>query len=176
MSPGTKKRSSPSTLRRNARRKEEFLKKKHNPAIVNPGEEKEVDFQSPTCNQCDYKAASEKGLRQHTRMKHKEAQLDSEVPSSSFSTLETLREPLANSDSIIVSRSADSRDEKPFKCEAPVVDGCEKSFNCEEDLKNHILYDHSSVICYNCEGEFWDQQPPACPFCSVVWPCFAPAM
>ena len=71
LSPGTKKKGSPSTLRRNARRRREFLEKKQNPAAVNPSEEPVVDSLAPTCNQCDFKAASEKGLRQHIRMKHK---------------------------------------------------------------------------------------------------------
>ena len=71
LSTGTKKKSSPSTLRRNARRRKEFLEKKRNSAAANPSEEPAVDSLAPTCNQCEYKAASEKGLRQHTRMKHK---------------------------------------------------------------------------------------------------------
>ena len=67
LSPGTKKKSSPSTLRRNARRRKEFLEKKRNPAAANPSEEPAVDSLAPTCNQCEYKAASGKGLRQHAR-------------------------------------------------------------------------------------------------------------
>ena len=41
----------------------------------------------PMCDQCDYVAASEKGLRQHIRMKHKESQLEKMRKSSSESPL-----------------------------------------------------------------------------------------
>ena len=67
VSPGTEMKLSPSTQRRNARRREEFLKKKQNPSSVIPIEEVET---GPTCDQCEYKSVSEKGLRQHKRMKH----------------------------------------------------------------------------------------------------------
>ena len=66
-----KKKASPSTVKRNARRKEEYLKQKNNPSSVNTTEELEIVSDAPKCDQCNYKAASEKGLRQHQRMKHK---------------------------------------------------------------------------------------------------------
>ena len=167
VSPVTKKRSSPSTLRGNARRKEEFLKKKQNPAVANPSEETTGDSLSPKCNHCDYKPASEKGLRQHIRMKHRVTQLDSAC------TPESLREPLALRESPMMSpitaTTRDETNEKPFKCWAP-VDDCGETFDCEEDLKHHIDYDHSSTICHNCKEEFWEQDYEACPACSCVWP------
>ena len=70
-SPGIKKKASPSTLRRNARRREEYLQRKQNPSPVNSTEEVETVSDALSCDQCDYKPASEKGLRQHQRMKHK---------------------------------------------------------------------------------------------------------
>ena len=66
-----KKKASPSTVKRNARRKEEYLKRKNKPSSVNNIEELEVVSDAPKCDQCNFKAASEKGLRQHQRMKHK---------------------------------------------------------------------------------------------------------
>ena len=66
-----KRKASPSTVKRNARRKEEYLKRKNKPSSVNNIEELEVVSDAPKCDQCNYKAASEKGLRQHQRMKHK---------------------------------------------------------------------------------------------------------
>ena len=66
-----KKKASPSTVKRNARRKEEYLKRKNKPSSVNTTEELEVVSDAPKCDQCNFKAASEKGLRQHQRMKHK---------------------------------------------------------------------------------------------------------
>ena len=108
------KRKSPSATRRNAKRRTEFLKKKSDPLSSGTTDFIDVTLASrdglpasahkdvlsssnppsmaPTCNQCDYKAASEKGLRQHARMKHKSPQLDSGPPPSSPSTPESLRE------------------------------------------------------------------------------------
>ena len=175
VSPGTKKRSSPSTLRRNARRKEEFLKKKQNPAVANLSEETVGESLSPKCNHCDYKAASEKGLRQHIRMKHRVTQPDSRLPPSFPSTPESLRESQALRNSLITmspiaaTNRDDTKNENLFKCWAP-VDGCEETFKCEEDLKHHIDYDHSSTICHNCKEEFWEHEEyKACPACSYAW-------
>ena len=72
----TKKKSSPSTFRRNTRRKAAFLERKQNPTPVSS----DVDVDPPAaelplkCDQCEYVAASEKGLRQHIRIKHKASQ------------------------------------------------------------------------------------------------------
>ena len=64
-----RKKASPSTRRRNAMRRQEFLNKKRNPSSKNSCEVEAVS-DAPSCDQCDYKAASEKGLKQHKRMKH----------------------------------------------------------------------------------------------------------
>ena len=69
-SPDVKKKASPSTLRRNAKRKEEYLKHKLNHSTVNHVEEVGAASSVPSCDQCDFKSVSEKGLRQHKRMKH----------------------------------------------------------------------------------------------------------
>ena len=82
--PETKKKASPSTLRRNAKRREEFKKKQGSPA---QNDENAVnDFVVPACDLCEYKAASEKGLRQHVRMKHQKPS-----PPSALATPESLR-------------------------------------------------------------------------------------
>ena len=73
-SPVIKKKASPSTLRRNARRREEYLQRKKNPSKVKSTEEVETVSDALSCDQCDYKPASEKGLKQHKRMKHKPPQ------------------------------------------------------------------------------------------------------
>ena len=70
-SPVIKKKESPSTLRRNARRREEYLQRKKNPSKVKSTEEVETVSDALSCDQCDYKPASEKGLK---RMKHKTPQ------------------------------------------------------------------------------------------------------
>ena len=73
-SPVIKKKASPSTLRRNARSREEYLQRKKNPSKVKSTEEVETVSDALSCDQCDYKPASEKGLKQHKRMKHKTPQ------------------------------------------------------------------------------------------------------
>ena len=65
-----KKKPSPSTLRRNAKRRELYLAKKRQKSV--PPTSSAPTAVEPKCDQCEYVAASEKGLRQHIRMKHKE--------------------------------------------------------------------------------------------------------
>ena len=60
--------------RRNARRREEYLQRKQNLSTVNSTEEVLIVSDALSCDQCDFKPASEKGLRQHKRMKHKPSQ------------------------------------------------------------------------------------------------------
>ena len=70
-----KKRVSPSTLRRNAKRREEFLKKKLKPATVQEKivTDKESTIRSATfqCDQCDNTFKTESGLRIHIGKSHK---------------------------------------------------------------------------------------------------------
>ena len=105
-----KKKASPSTVKRNARRKEEYLKRKNKPSSVNNIEELEVVSDAPKCDQCNYKAASEKGLRQHQRMKHKPSMVASSENSENQSTpeKEILREELEVS--LNISEPSETRD------------------------------------------------------------------
>ena len=71
----TKKKASPSTLRRNARRKKEFLSKKSKPA---PDQEEvpagqDLTSQSSTfqCGQCEKLFKQESGLKTHIGKTHK---------------------------------------------------------------------------------------------------------
>ena len=70
-----KKRVSPSTLRRNAKRREEFLKKKLKPATVQEKivTDRESTIRSATfqCDQCDNTFKTESGLRIHIGKSHK---------------------------------------------------------------------------------------------------------
>ena len=90
--PTAKKKVSPSTQRRNVRRREEFLlKKRQSLSTVNPPVEK-VAVPQFSCVHCEYTNVSEKGLRQHIRMKHRKEQLEDQLPqSSSPATPESLR-------------------------------------------------------------------------------------
>ena len=67
----TKKKASPSTLRRNTKRREEYqLAKQRRSSPRTSGDP--ASAAENLCDQCEYVAASEKGLRQTIRMKHKE--------------------------------------------------------------------------------------------------------
>ena len=107
-SQGTKKMASPSTLRRNARRREEFIAKKKQETSTRTSSDNSAVLKQQKCDQCDYVAASEKGLRQHIRMKHKEMQR--EVLRSS----EELRVPLECSSPLL----SKTREELCQNCEA----------------------------------------------------------
>ena len=92
----SKKRKSPSTLRRNARRKEDFLKKKQNPAPVTPEPGAEPDVGLPRgedsfkCDICGNFFKSDNGLRIHMGKRHKHQeppQLESMRGSSFVNTM-----------------------------------------------------------------------------------------
>ena len=58
--PVAKKRTSPSTLRRNAKRREEFVnKKQQSPSARIPTENSAAALKKPKCDQCDFEAVSE---------------------------------------------------------------------------------------------------------------------
>ena len=69
-----KKKASPSTLRRNAKRRAEFLARKQQNS--SPRTSSDPAATELKCDQCEYEAASVKGLKQHTRMKHKEVEIE----------------------------------------------------------------------------------------------------
>ena len=137
-SQGTKKKASPSTLRRNARRREEFLKRKHC-APEQECEESQAEPGAPSCDQCDYIAASEKGLRQHIRMKHGKLQLVT-LQQSSLASPESLRETVSYSEALMNSSPkspiAESCSKRQSKQETK-CDICKIDLNTHEEFKNH---------------------------------------
>ena len=87
------KKKSPSQLRREEKRKRERQSKvaeevTENGAETNATAEKADVSTAPACDQCEYKATTEKGLRQHARMKHRGLKQPS---ASAPSTPESLR-------------------------------------------------------------------------------------
>ena len=80
-----KKKLSPSTVRRNDRRRAEYP-----PSQISNGEAVQTSTVFP-CDQCDYLGASEKGLKQHARMKHKKAEATPASPDALRSTEESSR-------------------------------------------------------------------------------------
>ena len=74
--PPTRKKKSPSTLRRNAKRREDFLKKKptSESASATGLESNQLMLQRQEfqCDECDFKSKSENGLKIHKGKSHKE--------------------------------------------------------------------------------------------------------
>ena len=71
----SRKKKSPSTLRRNAKRKEDFLKKKSTSASatgLESNQELMLQRQEFQCDECDFKSRSENGLKIHKGKSHKE--------------------------------------------------------------------------------------------------------
>ena len=104
-------------------RRQEFLNKKRNPSSKNSCEVEAVS-EAPSCDQCDYKAASEKGLKQHKRMKHNASKLASSENSVNQSTpeKEILREELEVS--LNISKPSETRDNEisSFIADLPLLD------------------------------------------------------
>ena len=119
--PPTRKKKSPSTLRRNAKRREDFLKKKPTSESASAtglesNQEQRQDFQ---CDECDFKSKSENGLKIHKGKSHKEV-----------STPEKLRKP-STQQSLLVSPSP-TRNEKRI----------ESCHNCDMDMSpTHLCKD-----------------------------------
>ena len=150
-----RKKASPSALRRNARRKEEFLQRKQNSSTVKPSEVKTV-VNALSCDQCDFKPASEKGLRQHKRMKHGPQQLP-----STQATPERPRHQPRSSGSLSASplldtNREDESEEKeelnppptPLRCElwSFGVGMCGKTFTSDDEFTCHIHDEHPHVL------------------------------
>ena len=119
-----------------------------------------------SCDQCDNTNTSEKGLRQHKRMKHGKPQLATQLQSSSPSTPENLRKQTSCSDALAVSPVGDSTGVIPCNncdedmspnhtCSTHTCGGCDEVFNSEEELTNHEGTVHPNM-CHICFKFFVD--------------------
>ena len=133
MKKGTRtKKPSPSTLRRNAKRRQDFLEKKQNSSAVKHIAEVAAVPVAPPCDMCDYKAASEKGLKTHKRMKHGPPRLTSATAPASP---EKLRGPGLMSSALNKSPlSISNREENCHNCGDPFSAShqCESGEEAEE--------------------------------------------
>ena len=134
--PVKKKKVSPSTQRRNARRREEFLLKKrqHLSTVDAPVEKATVPQFS--CDQCDYTNVSEKGLRQHIRMKHRREQLENQLQkSSSPATPESLRFSTQATSLASSPPLHSSREEACPNCDGSLTSDhqCDSESDCDEE-------------------------------------------
>ena len=143
--PPTRKKKSPSSLRRNAKRREDFLKKKPTSESASAtglesNQELMLQRQDFQCDECDFKSKSENGLKIHKGKSHKE------VP-----TPEKLRKP-STQPSLLVSPT---RNEKRM----------EPCHNCDMDMS-------PTHLCQNEEDSEVDEVPEAPIICSCG--CGAP--
>ena len=152
-----KKKKTPSTLRRDARRREELLRKKLNA----PTAEKAF-----MCDHCENTFKSENGLKIHIGKSHKKVdstpatpdrlrqQTNSFVSLSASPLLDTSREESSSispvSEDATKSTSTHLCYEEPFNCNF-----CKEVFNCEDKLARHKTS--------GCKQQF------VCQICGVVF-------
>ena len=167
----TKKKPSPSTLRRNARRKEAFLKKRQTPVPVSPEACVEPGVGLPqqgedgfNCDICGNTFKSDNGLRIHKGKSHKSQELPS---------IDRIRDP-----DIVQSRQVsplkDVREEVPNpEPEVHSCDECGEQFDTEDDLDIHTEIHGDGVRCFHCLKDCFDcynSSTTACPRCFTPWP------
>ena len=147
-SQGAKKMPSPSTQRRNARRREEFLAKKQQEARTSS--DNPVVAKKPKCDQCEYVATTEKGLRQHIRMKHKEVLRSSPKGPSDISIsplLEVSREECS------LNTSEYHHSEETFTPFTYTCKECEEEFTVEEYVDGFLVSmccEKTKQLCQDC--------------------------
>ena len=141
LSSKVKKKASPSTLRRNMRRREEFFNKKKSEASEAEKSESDKEASQPAtfpCDQCDNVFKSEKGLKIHIGKGHKTV----EKIRRSSSDPSLIVSPIRESGRTIPCHNCAGDMSPTHLCqEEPVesvkCDWCEKVFNCEDQLENH---------------------------------------
>ena len=124
-----KRKQSPSRLRRNARRREEFAKKKQASLAEIIADDEELAVLK--CAQCEYVGASVRGLKQHMRMKHKTSGAPLGSPQH-----EELRDSVNAEKPLELSPVKDIREELPIE-PTFVCYLCNDAFNSKAVLENH---------------------------------------
>ena len=119
----SKKRKTPSTQRRNSRRRAEFLAKKHGPPPeTEPSVEKETEPEEENifqCDQCENNFKSENGLKIHIGKTHKKAE-------SILATPECPRQPSRSSVSLSASPLLDTSREESYTTSPEPAEHCRK--------------------------------------------------
>ena len=129
-----KKRKSPSTLKRDLRRKEEFQRKKGS----DTPKETALQAKSFACDQCEKVFGTEKGLKLHTGKKHKTEILRSSSPAPSLQ-VSPLKDTVRDEQSDELEKS----DEELIPC-----DSCVALFEHEEDMKDHLAWCRDTWLPY----------------------------
>ena len=176
----SKKRKTPSTQRRNSRRRAEFLAKKHGPPPeTEPSVEKETEPEEENifqCDQCENNFKSENGLKIHIGKTHKKVDSilatperprqhsRSSVSLSASPLLDTSREESSPISSIsetptnIFCKSCRSYKSPNHTCHQ--CGGCGKICNSRDDLGQHNNTIHP-LMCYICFQFFKDKESKA---------------
>ena len=183
VTPGkTKKKPSPSSVRRNARRKKAFLEKKQSP----PSEEG-VDPQAElpqqredvfNCDICENTFSSDNGLRIHKGKTHKRQELPQpEIVRTADTVISKHVSPLLSEDldkSLNISLQSEIEDQDISETAVNIFchnckkhmspnhtchqcGGCGKICNSRDDLGNHINTVHP-LMCYLCFQFFKDKE------------------
>ena len=147
--------------------REEFLSKKRQTSSPVDSTMEQATASLFPCDHCDYTNVSEKGLRQHMRMKHGKSQLDTQLQSSSPPTPEIFRKPTSYSDALAVSPIGDStrvipcnncdKDMSPNHiCSTHSCGGCDEVFSSDKELTDHERAVHPNM-CHVCFKVFVDE-------------------
>ena len=158
--PTKRKKQSPSTLRRNAMRKEDYLNKRKQPLSAVKSTAETAPPSRLSCDQCDYTNASEKGLRQHKRMKkHGLSKLASSGDSDCQATPEKTRtssssaslavSPIGEASKEVSCQDCENDECSTHCCETHKCAGCEMIFNNHDDMNDHMLKTHP-FLCHIC--------------------------
>ena len=161
-----KKKASPSTLKRNAKRRAEFLKRKSKPAQEQEkiSVDKEPASQRETfqCDQCDNSFKTEAGLKIHTGKSHKLPPAErvrdtSPAPSLSMS-------PVKDNGRIVPCHMCGEEMSPQHTCDvdeqssviSPLIQTfkcylCHELFKSEDDLENHYNAKHPNQ-CRDCRA------------------------
>ena len=136
--PPTRKRKSPSTLRRNAKRREDFLKKKSTSESASAtglesNQKPTMQRQGFQCDECDFQSKSENGLKIHKGKSHKEVTSPEKLRKVSIQP-SLLVSPTRNENRVEPSHNCDmdmspshlcqDEDSEADEAEAPIICGC----------------------------------------------------
>ena len=141
-----KKKLSPSQVRRNARRRQEFLKRK----AETDGKEQVVEAKTLKCDQCDKQFKSESGLKIHMGKSHKNVN----------TTPERMRQQPASPTTKPTSPLSDARreevgeeKEEPVSPTTPFIGMC-RGDDCNVRLTGMFCCEKSKLLCEDCCGHY----------------------
>ena len=140
-----RKKKSPSTIKRNMKRKEEYMRKK-----AETEEESSLQKKPIPCDQCDNVFRTETGLKIHVGQTHKKEIMRSSSPAPS---LKVSPEKGANREEQEVTQCGNCNG--PFTPDHTCsmdCDLCDETFTTEDKLGRHRACVHSRCACSACDN------------------------